>query len=268
MANEMHLLLAFGGDYGAGAPALAAESWQCTIRCALVFGGIDDVGTLPNNWSPTPANINRVETNWTITGNWTVQQLPGTLFAPDDWLNNQVMPALSTWIQTPSVISTSVRLRFAKVFPIGTTGRAVPAPPYTTGTPILGTWTGTPPAGAVGGTIMPPQNSVVMSQRTSQIGRRGRGRFFAPPTGTSAVAAGILSSTYQTAMAAAHVALLEALSVKLTVPNTINVRPSVIGKPWTQYAIINESRIGSVIDTQRRRRRSVVETTVNTPVTY
>lgn len=260
MANEIHLLLTFGGSYTAAPPS--QETWANTLRLALVFGSIDPVGTLPNNWAPQANPINRTEANWRITGNWNVS-LNGATFNPDDFLNDQVAPALTTWIGG-NAQSSLVRLDWAKVFPIGTNGKAVPAPPYSQGTPCLLEWTSSNPTGGSGSSILPLQVAGVVSHESAQIGRRGRGRMFLPGMSTAnlAAATGQFSNTIMTSMLAKQQALLTALTGSAPGTEAAHWQPIIVGKPWTSYAVINQVTVDSVPDTQRRRRRSLVGTKV------
>jgi hypothetical protein len=258
MANEAHLLLSCIGDWDD--TELAAETWQVGIRLALVFGSVDPVGTLPNNWAPTAQNISRTETHWTITGNWDVGYGPG--FHPDDYLNDQAAPAFAAWLSDSGVATSSkCRIREIKLSPIGTDGNLIPAPPYSAGTPCLLSYTSSYPTGATSSTLLPLQNALVMSHRTAQIGRRGRGRVFRPGLTTPAINShGHVDSSVQASFLSAHVSLLEALSYSDTNPTGPHLRPIVTGSPWTQYGVINSVKVGSVPDTQRRRRRSLPET--------
>lgn len=266
MADEKHLLLTFGGDYTD--TANVGEIWQNSLRCSLVFGATDPVGTLPSNWAPVAAGINRTETNWTITGNWTVTGPGGGGFAPDDWLNDQVAPALDVWLGQ-SGISDNIRLLWAKVFPIGDDGNALPAPPYSQGSPCLLTWTSAYPLGDDGGNMLPLQNSLVISHRTAQTGRRGRGRMFRAGMSVNANDAnGAVPSTIAGYLRDAQVALLEDVSLPSSGPTDPAVRPAIIGAPWTSYGTINQVRVGSRMDTQRRRRDQVDETYVSASPTY
>ena len=261
MANEKHLLLTFGGDY-VDSPN-AGEVWQNSVRLALVFGPVDPVGTLPNNWDPLAEAINRTETNWTIQGNWTVDGPGLASFSPDDYLNDQVAPALDTWLAC-SGIADGIRLRWAKVFPIGPTGNAVPAPPYSQGTPMLLEWTSSYPTGDDGANLLPLQNAVVVSHRTSQTGRKGRGRMFRAGVSTNANdSAGKIGDTYTAFFLASQIALLEALCVGDGDVGEPTVRPIVTGSPWTQYGVINQVRVGNRMDTQRRRRDQLEEAYVS-----
>ena len=267
MSNEKHLLVTCVGDWDD--TALSEETWQVGIRLALVFGAVDDVGTLPNNWDPSPITINRTETDWTITGNWHVNHA-GQTFEPDDYLNDQAAPAFDAWLSDSGVATSSkCRIRQIKLFPIGTTGRAVPAPPYSSGTPCLLDYTGGYPTGATSSTLLPLQNAVAMSQRSNQIGRRGRGRVFRPGLTTPALDSHAhLDSGVQSSLVAAHVALLEALSLTPIASDGPHIRPCVTGSPFVNYGVISTVRVGNVTDTQRRRRRSLTETYVNGTPSY
>jgi hypothetical protein len=62
--------------------------------------------------------------------------------------------------------------------------------------------------------------------------------------------------------------LLEALAYTSSDPTGARVRPVITGAPWTHYGVINQVRCGTVLDTQRRRRRSIAETYESQAVTY
>ena len=268
MADEKHLLLTFGGSYTDA--SIDAESWQVGIRLALVMGSVDAVGTLPSNWDPVAQDINRTESYWTITGNWRIASLtPPATFNPDDYLNDQAAPAWTTFLAS-TICSDKLKTEYAKLYPIGApSGRAIPAVPYTSGTPCTLAWTSLYPKGGSGSNLLPLQNSFAVSWRTGQIGRRGRGRMFMPPTTVAAPDAhGFLSSTFQTNVKNAAVAFLEDLAVTPVGPTAPHVRPIVTGSPFTQYGVINQVRVDNVIDTQRRRRRSLEGTILSGNPSY
>lgn len=268
MADEKHLYVTVGGGYVSTLTQLANETWQFGLRLSLVAGTTDPVATLPNDWNVVAATINRTESDWTITGNWTIQGPGVASFAPDDYLNDQAAPAIEAFITTSSLFATGVQLREAKIYPIGTNGKAIPAPPYAGGSPITLTWTGTLPTGGASGEIMPPQNSTVLSHRTSQIGRKGRGRIFAPPLTTGAVDDGQISSATRALLSSSHVTWLEAMAFGTYPSDSYEARPAVIGAPWTTYATINTSVVDSAFDTQRRRRRQLTLTSTTAAVSY
>lgn len=262
MANEKHLYVVAGGGYVD--TGLAEEEWQVGLRFyAAPGGGPDNLGTLPSSWDVVASSTARTETNWRIDGNWTCE---GGINDLDigDWLNDQLAPAFATWIGN-NFIHNIVRLDTIKVYPIGApTGVVIPAPPYSQGSPVTLAWTSSNPVGGGSSSALPLQNSVVASHRTSQIGRRGRGRMFFPTASTSIISStsgsrGKISSAQCTAAVAMQKALLESVQLDGT-SSGFWVCPAVIGSPWTDYALITQVQVGDVVDTQRRRRDSITET--------
>jgi hypothetical protein len=266
MANEKHLLLTATGGWVDS--DLSTEIWQVGLRLALVFGEVDPIGTLPNNWNPAASTISRTETNWNIDGNWIVDGPATTDFDPGDYLNDQAAPAFDDWMDTAGR-STGVRLDALKLYPIGTDGKAIPAPPFASGTPCTLTWTSGNPLGATAGNLVPINNAIVASHRTGQVGRAGRGRMFIPGFAAGAVSAeGLVDNTVLGFLLAAQVALLEAVAFDGDPVLGPNVRPIVTGGGYSAYATISQVRMGNVWDTQNRRRRQLVETYSSTSVSY
>lgn len=267
MANEKHLLLTATGDYlDAG---LSEEAWMVTLRLALVFAGsVDPVGTLPNSWEPVAQTVSRTETDWTINGNWKAVQGAIT-FSPDDYLNDQAAPALAAWVGAMPGLSSQARLRTLRLYPIGTNGRAVPAIPYAVGTPMQLDWTSSYPVGSSSAQQLPLQIAAVLSHRTGQIGRRGRGRMFVPALTTAAVNHdSLFSSSWQSTSANVQANTLEALGFGSGGPTSLQVRPIITGGNFVDYAVITSVQAGNVPDTQRRRRRQITESRVTEAVTY
>lgn len=266
MANEKHLLLTLQGGWTNA--ALANEVWQYGVRLVLNPTVVDDIGTLPNSWDVVAQNVARTETDWRIDGNWKVTQALST-FSPDDYLNDQVAPAAVALFGARSAFSSHCRLDQINLYPIGTNGRAIPAPPYAQGSPMALRWTSSNPVGGNGANLLPIQNSIVVSHRTNQLGRRGRGRSYWPGSTTSAVGADGLQSTADAGFNAGfEAAWLEGIAYTGPGGAGWHVRPAVIGKPWTSYATIVQVGCGVVIDTQRRRRNRLDENTQYSAVTY
>ena len=260
MADQAkHLLIEASGVYTTA--GLTAEMWAVTLRAALVFGTVDEAGTLPTNWNPVAASVNRTETNWTIRGNWGISGGPGLTFSPDDYLDGQLAPAFTAWMAQPA-ISSAAKLTTLKVYPVGSPlGKAVPAPPYSQGTPMVLEWTGSNPVGGGPSSILPLQIALVASHTTPQPGRRGRGRMFLPAQNTSTLTSGRVSSTITASALAAQIALLEAVALDTGVdPANSSVRPIITGKPYDSYGMITGVSVGDVFDTQRRRRNAISET--------
>ena len=271
MAGELHFYLVASGGYIGTATALQNEIWQFGLRMLVAPGGQPDpIGPLTANFDIVPDSIDRDETDWTITGNWRAEGGVND-FSGDDFLNDQAGPALRSFINNSAVaFSNQVQLRELRLYPIvGPDGHVEPAPPYAQGTPIILTYK-SPPTGTNGG-LMPLQASLVASLRTPQIGRRGRGRIYLPPLASSQLAststdAGTVNSTNRTAIGAEVADMLEELVLDGTGPNSLWGACIVTGAPYNAYAIINQVRIGSIIDTQKRRRNSIAEVYTSSPV--
>lgn len=77
---------------------------------------------------------------------------------------------------------------------------------------------------------------------------------------------GYVSTGGQANALAGQQALLGALTGGITGVGTAHWQPVITGKPYVNYAVINEVAVGNVVDTQRRRRRSLPETYVSGPV--
>lgn len=212
MAGEKHLLLTAQGDYVDG--SLAPETWMVTLRLILNGGDPDQVGTLPTNWDVSAQTINRTETDWTITSNWRATELlPPFTFQPDDYLNDQAAPAFAGWMGGFPGISSQARLRRLRLYPIGTNGKAIPAPPYATGSPCELVWTSSDPVGGSSAQQLPLQIAGVVSHRTPQVGRSGRGRMFVPALTTTAVDHdSLFSASWCSTAANAQKNLLEGLA--------------------------------------------------------
>lgn len=258
MALKKHLLLRIAGEYTAA--GLEAEIWQTDLRLALVFGTIDPIGTLPDNWEPTAATISRTESAWTIEGNWRASGPAGATLAPDDYLNDQVLPAVADWFLA-NQCSDQVVLRTLALYPIGApTGNAVPAVPYAVGTPCLLTMTSNDVTGSATGVPLPLQDSIAVSHKSGQIGPRGRGRMFLPMPTSACLTGGKIQTAKVTQLLDAHVALLENLALDPVGVTEAHIVPIVTGKPYNNYGTITQVRVGNIVDTQRRRRNRLVET--------
>lgn len=264
MAQSVNLLMNVIGTYTDA--ALSTEAWQFGVRFRVSNTLADAVGVLPTDFQPTSATIDRTEAAWTIKGNWSLSGPATAVFHVDDWLNDQVAPALQTFL-ADGKFSALAQVNEIKAYPIGSPdGRAIPAPPYAQGTPVTLAFTGTLPHGTSGG-LLPLQCASVVSLRTGNTGRRGRGRFYVPaPDLSSAGTNGLLGSSTVSAMSAAAEAFLAGCQVSLSLPNQLYCQPIVTGAPFTNYGLVASVIVDNVMDTQRRRTKSLVRTPVATPL--
>lgn len=272
--SSLHLYLVAQGGYTSASTFLQPEIWQTGTRLRISLGsGTDPIGTIPDaEWDVVPANHSRVESDWTIDGNWSLEG-GITDFDPADYLNDQAGVAWDAFMGTSTIIAQYVELRQLRLYPIASPdGRVEPAPPYAQGSPVVLNYTPAVPGVSATGTMLPPNCSTVASLRTAQLGRRGRGRMFMPcgmsgnEMGASG-AQGTIASTYRTAFTNAVVSLMEGLAFDGD-GGSLTVRPIVTGAPYTDYAIVNQIRCGNVVDAQVRRRRSIPEAYTSAAVSY
>jgi hypothetical protein len=108
-------------------------------------------------------------------------------------------------------------------------------------------------AGSITGNQLPFQVAVVISLLTNAATRHGRGRLYLPAPDVSMSTNGALSSTCLTNLAAGMTALFDSL-------NTSVLTPVVRNRKAHSSLDITSARVGSVYDTQRRRRNKIAET--------
>jgi hypothetical protein len=266
VTGEKHLRLQINGDYVSSAP-LGGEVWACNLRQALVFGSVDDVGTFPTNWSVTPDFNSHVETDWTTTTTYGIDGPLSTTFDPTSYLTDYVMPTLAVWM--PSTLHHGIaRVTGASLYPCDTSGNAI-------GGNVAHGIFNTPVAGTGSGNCLPLENTVVLSWETHVLGPRGRGRIYGPVPPVGAMnGVGVLSDTYVTDAVASAKALIEGLSYSGTGGTTAHVRTVVTGpssgggiSPYTRYGTIIGTKVGYVVDTQRRRRNKEPESYVEDSIT-
>lgn len=250
-----HLYVVFQGDYNV-AP-LAGEIWQTGLRFA----------TRPGATAPAPvgplvpfgvvaANTNIVETNWTITGNWTTEMGVSDL-QPADWLNDQIAPAATAFFGNANFPITN-RLKSILVYPIRQPDGVVqPAIPYSQGSPVRLDWTSAFPVGG-GGAPLPLQTTPVFSLRTANPGRRGRGRMFMPPLNTGACSNGRIQAAAVTSLSAAFKTFIEAMRLDGSGPGGVYASPCVTGAPYVDAGLITSLVLDDVFDTQQRRHRGLL----------
>jgi hypothetical protein len=254
VADLSHIYLVVHGSYN----SLAEEHWQYGIRFLL-----SDSGSAPATSGTLPlVNVDlvdesRTETDWTIRNRWKATSGLAT-FQPDDWLNDQVAPALVSHFGAH--LWGDVKVDGLKASPIGTDGKVVEL-----ATCVLD-WTTAKPSGDGSTNPLPTENTTAISLRTPRIGPRGRGRVYYPVWSASVCdAQGRLADTPRTALLAEFIAQLEGMSLSA---GDWWVLPIVTGDPWTQYGEVTEVRVGNVIDTQRRRRRQEPETYISGTPSY
>lgn len=259
-----HLYAVLQGDYVAA--SLAGEVWQTGCRFATRPGSTApvDVGAFVP-FDVVALNQSVAEPTYTITSNWTTE-MGITDLDPVSWIEDQLRPAAAALVGS-NLFSLNIRLRSILVYPIRSPdGRVEPAPPYLQGSPARLDYTSGFPVGTGTASILPLQNSIVSSLRTQQVGRRGRGRMFLPGPVAGNLLNGRLNAGVPASYATAMKNFLEACRLDGNGAGGVYVAPCVTGAPFSDYALINQVRVGDVVDTQRRRRAGLTEAFSNAAV--
>ena len=102
------------------------------------------------------------------------------------------------------------------------------------------------------GECLPFQCAPVVSLRTAQLSRAGRGRFYAPSPAVDQIASGRLTVTSRDALADGAEALLNGLT-------TQGANIVIYHRGLGTSDVVQTLDVGDVIDTQRRRRNQLVE---------
>lgn len=250
MADATHAYVVFHGGF----LDHLEEYWQVGVRYMLVNSGTapDHVGSLPT-FTVNAAAVARDETDWTISSLWNAGLGISETINVDDWLNDQLAPAALALL-SGTYISSQVTLKGIKASPINGSGHVVDLRT----SQLL--WKSPVPHGPTDIPMLPAECSVACSWVTQRIGRKGRGRIYLPPTGSAVInESGDLAGAQTAHIAEGAVAFLEASAITPTGPGNHWALPIVTGQPYTAYAQIDGVRVGSVIDSQRRRRRQVTE---------
>ena len=257
--DQKHLFLVAHGNYSDD--EMTGETWQFGIRLWADDSVPDSTGDLPTTGSYSAADDTGGSGSISIISNWKWETLGSTVIDPIDYLNDQAVPALATFV-AGDFISSKCVLQEVRLYPMQGDGKAFEAR-VAIATIDGGT------AGGRSGDMLPPQNSVVCSWRTARPGRRGRGRIYPPPSTVSGVDAdGRVNGTMQGDQRDAAVTLLESLAIEAVGAGAPHARPIVTGHPWDKYAVITSVDVGDVVDTQRRRRRQLVETRLSGSPSY
>jgi hypothetical protein len=254
MANERHLYLTIQGSYIDA--KMAGEVWQTGIRLGLVFGNVDDLGILPNNWDVVYSEHTDLAADYQAEGNFVITEPPNFLggFNPVTYLGDQCRIALQQL--TSSGVSNNVQVDRMVLVPVESPGRVI----QTEAGPSKATLTySTKPKGNGTAQMMPAEVSVALSLDTAAKGRRGNGRMFLPPMTTSTVSSGgrLTSATCQS-IANYGKGICEALAYD-SPTDGYKIRPIVTSRPFTRYGVVQRTRVGDVFDSQRRRRNELTE---------
>lgn len=255
MGDINHLYLVAKGSYEA--TSIDQEQWQCGVRLMPFLSDPGDIGTPPMAFDCVSDSLTGSATNWTSTANFLCEGGVNDI-DPADYVADAGAAWQAFFENAQSYISIYTTLTELTLYAMDNTGHVINTevgPAKATAVPTAAV------DGASSGVVLPLQNTVALSTRTPNTTRRGRGRMYLPAMSVGPLGG---SDGLLTSAAAGHIAgtgktLLNALKVG-TFGVTAVVRPVVIGSPWTTYFRITQTRVGNVVDSQRRRRRQITET--------
>lgn len=258
LADQTHmLLLVIKGHY----TFTDQEQWQLS-RHLVPFHSLSGPPNdgVPEGWDTNTATVHRTETDWTIDSDWLLTDL-GDVFQPDDYLNDHVANGMST-IAWGKGQSNKTRVDSLTLYPVKSNGRV------NDDRKTVLTWSGSHPTGSMTGNMIAMEDAIAVSFGTSATGRKGRGRVFLPSAGVSVFDTdGFIDSTVASDVRDEWVMILEYLSQnQLFTALRWFVRPVVCPAVPSRYSVIQDVRVGNVVDRQVRRRKGIPET-YNAPAT-
>ncbi len=259
MAQASHVYVVWSGTNDQA----LAESWQFGIRfnCQNSSTTPDTFGTLPL-FDVDPVAVHRDETDWTIDSSWNAGLGLSGPFAIDDWMNDTVLPATVDFF-TSGWFNEHGYCNHVKASPINTSGAVVE------GRTCIAEFKSPPPQGTNSSGLLPLENTVVASWSTPNIGPKGKGRIYLPYVSKNQIdTSGRLDAGAAAAILGDVVTFLEGIAQTGAILADKWLLPIVTGGAYTQFGQITSSRVGNVVDTQRRRRRQEPETYLSAPVSY
>ena len=261
-----HFRLVIEGDYDPARTALAEEQWAFGVSLYAQLSAIPSVGTPDGSFEAASQLLSDEDVNWTVSSNFLAEGGVNDI-NPVDLLLDTLGPAVATFFPASAVCSSTAKARKLSLYPLK------PWPSSGTATHFRACTTdygpakaellpknGTFASGQTTGNPLPVQDAVVVSLKTANTSPRGRGRFYLPTPGVAGIGAdGQLSTAWRDNIGAAAKAFLEALDFTSGVAPDWAMSPVVIGAPGTTFYRVQRVKVGSQVDTQRRRRRRVGE---------
>ena len=255
-----HLRLVASGGYVPDVPLLAREIWACNINLLPTLSEPSDIHVNTSAaFQAAEATLQDSDTGWTCNANFLREGGVNDL-DPVDYLVQQAMPAWSDFISggngSFSFVASVVELRQLELYAIDSLGHVIDLP---TGPAKAILDLSTTIKGAAGGAgPIPLQTSVGMSWVSAANTPRGRGRIYPPAAGQAVIgSSGVMSDATCQGYADGGAELIG--SLRMGSASEPYVRPIVIGSPYSTAYVIKRVRVGSILDTQRRRVNQLAE---------
>jgi len=254
MGDINHLYLVAKGGYENA--DLTEESWQCGIRLMPFLSDTGDIGAPPMAFDAVSDTLSGSATNWTSTSNFLCEGGVNDI-DPADYVAGAGAAWQGFFEDTNAYICDDVTLTSVTLYAMGSDGKVINTdvgPAKAVAVPTSGV------DGVNAGGLLPIQNSVVLSLRTPNTTRRGRGRIYLPGPTASILGGsdGLITTVIRGNIATAGKDLLNDLKTGTFGVDAV-LRPVVIGSPYSTYFRVTQVKVGNVVDSQRRRRRNLTE---------
>jgi hypothetical protein len=226
--DKEHIYFTFGGHSASNASTTSPEIWQCGVRYC------------PNN-----AGLGVEDTFHT-------------------WSLDDAATAVATWFQQVTMyFASDTRLDWVKAARIGVAGHYMEEPRIKVFTPYI-------QGGGGSAQLLPLQVSVAVTLDTGKtIGRAKRGRIYLPPMSLVArtLTSAALGQTNQQNMCDGTKNMLAAVQGEISQFEQ-EYKLAVMSNIGTgSHNFVTKVEVGSIVDTQRRRRNQIKETYYGAPAT-
>lgn len=256
MGDVNHIRLVVSGGRKDG--DINTEIWQFGLNFMPTLGGpMDDIHTVAGDFDAAYDVASSTGTGYNAERNYNLEG-GVTDIDPMDWLENEVAPAIQQYLNTTNLFNPDIYCTGLDAYPIGNDGKVITLPVGAAVASLrttVNTWDGSSATNS-----MAPFTSFAISTVTAANIPRGRGRFYPPPpvVGVTTSSTGCASSSGRTTMLNAASLFVESVSLEVGVGDAF-LLPCVIGDPWTTAYAIKQLRVGSIPDTQRRRKNGLTE---------
>lgn len=258
MGNVQFFKMVVSGGYDA--TGMTDEIWQFGVHYMPTLDApFTATGTPLGHFDAAAATLSASASGYTVDGNFLFEGGVNDI-NPVDLLEDQIRPAIVAYMGTTSLFPATTYCDRVEIYPMSSSGAVLSDVNGIFKATLAFTDTGQ--ADGTGGSApaLAPFTTFATSLVTPANTPRGRGRFY-PPAPMAAILGtnGLAASGATNTIAVAGEALLSSSCLNDTT-NNIYTRPVVIGSPFTTAYPVTGVKVGSIPDTQRRRRNSLDET--------
>lgn len=211
-------------------------------------------------WGGSLANDEEIWTCGMHFANQNADVIGGAWTSIDETVMTNIADAIRTMHTTSGLaIPQGVRLEWVKVALIGRDGKYEQAPKEF----ILST-----PAGGATSASYAPQLSTVITLQSDKYKDPGKfNRYYVPSLGPVGAPNYKYTSAMTAEMAETHATMIDSLNnIFNSLSGQMGLRAAAVNQQTSTYEYITKVKVGSIVDTQRRRRNKLVEEYSEFPV--